>query len=317
MIKTPTISVVMSAYNDGQYLNEAINSILKQTYKNFKFIIINDASTDDTAKILQDHKKKDPRIIVLDNKTNLGLTKSLNIGLKKAHGRYIARMDADDIAYPDRFAKEVKFLKDNPGIFLVGGAMKVIDKDGKVTSQYKPLTDPKIIRESMPPENEFLHGTIMFRNDGQTFYRDKFRYAQDYDLYLNLFTRDKILANLPDFFMKYRFAPGSVSVDKAGQQALFGKKAEEFYYQRLKNKKDDYAKWDPQKILDLDQEKTKDKFVLESLAEGHFVYGNHKSARKYSQRCLKYHGWKGVCVKYYLASFLPAGFVNFLRKLKV
>ena len=129
MLVNPIVTVLMSVYNGERYLNEAIDSILAQTFTDFEFLIIDDASTDSTPKIL--HSYDDPRIRIVTNEENLGLTKSLNKGLALAQGEYIARMDADDISLPERLMMQLNFLIDNKTVPLVGSGAIMIDEDGK------------------------------------------------------------------------------------------------------------------------------------------------------------------------------------------
>jgi len=117
-MKEPKVTVLMPVYNGEKYLNEAIDSILGQTFKDFKFLIINDGSTDGTADILKSYK--DSRIKVTNNEKNIGLTKSLNKGLKMAKSEYIARMDADDISLPTRLQKQVEFMDSHPKVGVCG-----------------------------------------------------------------------------------------------------------------------------------------------------------------------------------------------------
>ena len=114
----PDISVIMSVYNGETYLEEAIESVRNQTFKNWELIIINDCSTDSTAEILAGFASKDERIKVHPNEVNLKLPKSLNKAISLSTGKYIARMDADDICLPDRFEKQYKFMEENPDISL-------------------------------------------------------------------------------------------------------------------------------------------------------------------------------------------------------
>ena len=118
----PTISVIMSVYNTNKsFLAEAIESILNQTYPNFEFIIIDDNSTDGSLSIIEQYMSKDDRIVLIKNKTNIGLTKSLNKGLKLAKGQYIARMDADDVSLPDRFKQQIEYMENNSHVTVIGG----------------------------------------------------------------------------------------------------------------------------------------------------------------------------------------------------
>ena len=137
----PFISVIMSVYNAEQFLREAIDSILNQTYDNFEFIIIDDASTDSSNAILRSYN--DHRIRVHLNKENSGLTKSLNIGLALAKGTYIARQDADDVSYPERFQRQLDFFQANPGLDIAGTQATYIYEDGQLAKVFhisKPLT---------------------------------------------------------------------------------------------------------------------------------------------------------------------------------
>ena len=123
------ISVVMAVYNGEKYLKEAIDSILSQTYKNFEFIVIDDCSSDNTPIILKSYT--DARIQVVRNEQNLRLPTSLNKGFKIARGKYIARMDADDIAMPDRFEKQVKYLEAHQEVAVIGGSFQVFNEFGE------------------------------------------------------------------------------------------------------------------------------------------------------------------------------------------
>ena len=129
-MKNPKVTVLMSVYNGEKYLQEAIDSILEQTFKDFEFLIINDGSTDKTGEILESYH--DLRIKIINNEKNIGLTKSLNKGLKLARGEYIARQDADDISMPERLEKEVEFLETHQDYAVVGAFAKIINKNSEI-----------------------------------------------------------------------------------------------------------------------------------------------------------------------------------------
>src|SRR3989344_2871105 len=137
------ISVIMSVYNGITYLRQAVESIIKQTYRNFEFIIVDDASTDETWDYLK--SLNDPRVKLIKNKKNLGLAASLNIALRQAHGDYIARMDADDISLPDRLKTQIDYLIKNPQIDICGTWVKLIDENNQIIGTvHKPTNDEKI-----------------------------------------------------------------------------------------------------------------------------------------------------------------------------
>lgn len=180
------ISVVMAAYNAEKYLKEAMDSILGQTYDDFELIVIDDKSSDASGQILKDYAARDSRVVVLENQENMGLTKSLNKGLKVAKGEYIARMDADDISVPDRFEKQVVFLDSHPDHSFVSCIGRYIDEDGKEEQlRLFPETNEEIYA-MMPKVDAVMHPGVMFRREdirkiGD--YCEDFRVVQDYDLW--------------------------------------------------------------------------------------------------------------------------------------
>ena len=127
----PLVSVVMPVYNAGGFLVEAIKSILKQTYKNFEFIIVDDASTDDSWKILRKFRKKDKRIKTYRFQEKVGVSQTVKYAIEKAKGKFLARMDADDSSYPQRLEKELNYLLKNPETVAIGTQCRLIDKNGK------------------------------------------------------------------------------------------------------------------------------------------------------------------------------------------
>src|SRR4051812_26679567 len=128
MAASPTVSVLMAVYNGEQYLREAVNSILSQTFKDFEFIIIDDGSTDRSPELLASYARADSRVKLI-SRPNKGLTKSLNEGLHAARGEFVARMDGDDISLPERFERQVSYLREHPEVVLVGSRVEFIDPD--------------------------------------------------------------------------------------------------------------------------------------------------------------------------------------------
>ncbi len=182
----PTVSVLMSAYNAEAYIGKAVQSILNQTFNDFEFIIINDGSTDSTGNILESfHDNR----IVLVHKDNTGLTKALNQGLSLARGEYIARMDADDISLPERLARQMQFLEENPATGLIGCHFYVIDSDGGQKSLCCPPIYNDEIQKELLMGNQFCHGSVVFRTEcikTVGLYREFFKFAQDFDLWLRI-----------------------------------------------------------------------------------------------------------------------------------
>lgn len=180
------ISVVMSVFNSEKYIGEAIDSILKQTYSDFELILIDDKSTDMTNKIMKQYQASDSRIIILENESNLGLTKSLNRGLTVAQGEYIARMDADDISLHERFEKQVNFLDNHPEYSFVSCIAQYIDENGNLEQmRLFPETNEEIY-DMMPKVDAVMHPGVMFRRMDIAKignYCEEFRVVQDYDLW--------------------------------------------------------------------------------------------------------------------------------------
>ncbi|MBU1085238.1 glycosyltransferase, partial [Patescibacteria group bacterium] len=157
------LAVLMAVFNNAETLEEAINSILNQTYKDFQFVIVNDASTDQSNQIIAKFVKQDSRVILIENKHQLGLTKSLNKGLKVIKTKYIARMDADDISLPNRFEKQLKFLEDHPEIALLGTAAFLINKEGKKLKLKTNPIDNQHLKKVILHYCPFIHPTWMIR----------------------------------------------------------------------------------------------------------------------------------------------------------
>lgn len=205
----PLISVVMSVYNSEQFLSEAIESILHQTLQDFEFIIVDDASGDASLQILEHYQKKDNRIHILRNEINSGLGSSLQRGVGASRGRFIARMDADDISLPERFEKQINFLFRHPEIKILGGDHIIIDEDGKATSH---LIYPKIA--SVIRWDMLLGNGLIVSNSAAMMEREfinhlggysSLRAAQDFELWTRTLWMNPLpIANLDDYLLAYR-----------------------------------------------------------------------------------------------------------------
>ena len=205
---TPLISVIMSVHNGEQWLDKAIQSIVGQTYTNWEFIIIDDASNEATKNIL-DKYKSDARFLIQTVEIKNGLTKNLNKAISLSKGQFIARMDADDISLPERFQKQVLFLQQFPQTDVVAGLIEFIDENDKVKGFWKDdrncITDEQI-KKLLPKRNCIAHPTVMIRK--KIF--DEFRYnenqthSQDWDLWLRLADHGKIIDKVAETVLKYR-----------------------------------------------------------------------------------------------------------------
>lgn len=202
----PIISVLMSVFNEERYLHSSIDSILKQSFSDFEFIITDDHSSDGTLEILHTYALKDKRIKIIEHTKKMGLAHSLNEQIHMSKGKYLARMDGDDISHPDRFEKQFQFLENNNDIGMVGSFCREIDNNGKYISLWKrPTSDPEIKRRIFG-FNPFIHSSIMVRRDAimaAGMYNTECKYAQDYDLWLRVSKKYK-LANISEPLIDHR-----------------------------------------------------------------------------------------------------------------
>lgn len=302
------VSVIMAVYNTEKYLRESIESILNQSLKELELIIINDNSTDSSLEIIKNYLKIDKRIILINNKKNLGSASSRNKGLIVARGKYIAILDSDDIAFNHRLMFQYNFLENNKNIFLIGSSWMNINEKGIERSIVKNHFSAKKIKVNLPYKSMIHQPTVMFRNEKGIFYRGKFKYAQDRDLWLRFLTENKNMEVLPEILIKYRINSGSVSFNKSFEQRFFIKKAIIFYFQRLEKGVDDYNKFNPNKEL-----KKFDKLEISkycSKVKIIMLFKNNFGGKVFRRELFIYWenwgllSWK-YSLFYYLVSFLP------------
>jgi glycosyltransferase involved in cell wall biosynthesis len=208
------VSVILPVYNGEKTIGRAVNSILFQTYTDFEFIIVNDGSTDGTSEILSSYNDKRIRILHQENR---GLVASLNRGIKESKGKYIARMDADDVALPERLKKQVNFLERNLTVGVLGTYTKVVYHDGTERVRQRPLNTTSI-KKNIIRICPFCHSSVMIRRE--VFDRvglydsskdgSKKLLVEDYDLWVRVLAAGYDMANLPDVLMVYYKEPASI-----------------------------------------------------------------------------------------------------------
>jgi glycosyltransferase involved in cell wall biosynthesis len=218
------VSVLMPAYNAGEYIYESITSVLNQTYHDFELVIINDGSTDNTLDVIRSFS--DRRIILITYEENKGIAAALNVGLQLAKGAYIARFDADDICFPNRIQQQVNFLNYHPDYVIVGSDAEYIVANGDPLFSFQCLGHShEEIMKSFYFYCPFIHSSVMYRKEavikagGYSLHAHSF---EDYLLWTQLVEAGK-LANIPEALIKVRFNPSSVTIDEKWRGENFRK----------------------------------------------------------------------------------------------
>ncbi|MEI8068084.1 MAG: glycosyltransferase family A protein [Candidatus Shapirobacteria bacterium] len=213
-IKKPLITIYMPVFNASEYLIQSIESILNQSYINFEFIIVDDASTDNSWKIIKSYAKKDSRIIAIKNYINLGVSLTSNIAISKAKGKFLARMDADDISFTNRIEKQIKFLIKNPKVVAVGGQCVVIDQENNVIGNKNFPTKSKKLKEmifwAIPIQQPSMMVNLNKLPKKFTWYTPNQSSAEEVNLMFRFMLYGQI-ANLEDNLLFYRHLNGSLS----------------------------------------------------------------------------------------------------------
>ncbi len=220
----PKISVLMSVYNGEKYLAEVVDSVLRQTLKDFEFIIVDDCSTDSSRSVLESYS--DDRIRLIYNDENLGLTKSLNRALKEVKGEYIARLDADDINREDRFEKQAAFLEGLSDIDVAFSEIQNIDEKGERLYTISRINSPEEIYYYLYFINPLIHPTAMFHKnilDKFGKYDESYKYAQDFELWNRLKNEVKF-GKFPEALVFYRKDKEQISRKSLPEQSKYASK---------------------------------------------------------------------------------------------
>jgi glycosyltransferase involved in cell wall biosynthesis len=219
----PAVSVVVPVYNAARYVRAAIASVQAQTFSNFEIVVVDDGSTDASKKILESIAAADPRLRLL-SRPNTGIVGALNDGLAAAGGEFIARMDADDLALPGRFAAQLDYLGAHPDCVAVGTDIFYTDPEATPLTRHRPVLDHEAILAQLLAGNggAMIHPTVIFRRaaiEQAGRYRQRYNWIEDLDLYLRLSENGR-LANLPDVFLHYRQHLKSVNRTQGTREAL-------------------------------------------------------------------------------------------------
>jgi glycosyltransferase involved in cell wall biosynthesis len=221
---SPKVSIITGAYNAQDFISETIKSVLSQSFCDFEWIIIDDGSTDDTPAILAKAQEEDARIKLCSHE-NMGLTQTLNVGLEKATGEFIARIDCDDLWEYEKLEKQVEFLDSHPEVGLLACNYEQIDEDGNhLGKSHAPyLSDHDTICKSFIKFNPFVHSSVMFRRsilDKVGGYDPHFKYTQDYQYWVRMAQHTK-LTSLKDVLVYHRVSKQAISFSKLREQRGF------------------------------------------------------------------------------------------------
>ena len=199
----PLVSIVIPVYNGERYIKESIDSCLNQTYRNIEIIVVDDKSVDSTLEILKGYGD---RITVLPIEKQNGLGNVINVGIKKSKGKYIARMDADDIMYPTRIEKQIEYLESNPKCVAIGGQIDIIDENSNITGHREYAVDDRDIKKNRFLFQPFAHPAVTLRKDileDIGLYPENMWKVEDVKFFLILSTKGEF-HNLEDTVLKYR-----------------------------------------------------------------------------------------------------------------
>lgn len=308
----PYITVLMPVYNAERYIQEAVASVLQQTFGNFELLIINDGSTDRTLQII--NQFNDARIVV-HTQTNQGVAAALNKGLHLARAPYVVRFDADDICYPERLQIQYDFMEANPCYTIIGSAADYIDADGSYLFTHRPVAFTNDELQNLPYRFcPFIHSTICYRRDAilkRGGYNELAYTFEDHFLWACILTHEKA-CNLPQPLIKVRLNPESVTIDERWHTPAFLsiKKS------ALKSRTITYA--NGQKLKRISNKK-----VSNSVKEGayyaicgkKYLLNNYQpeKARLNIRKAINLHPYRWDNYLLYLVSFLPKQYITWLN----
>jgi glycosyltransferase involved in cell wall biosynthesis len=240
MERASAISVITPVYNNEKYLSQCIESILGQTFRDLEFIIVDDGSTDQTPGILKKYAGTDSRIRLRENKENRGQAYSMNVGFRNARAGFIAVMDSDDIAKPERLEKQYDFLSANREYGGCGTFQALIDENSDPIQISDPPQKEGEVKDLMHDLSNLSHSTCMFKREvfeETGGYREMFERAQDIDLFLRISERFK-LYNIPEVLLEHRFTLERATISDRKKQMLYAEIAQRLALQRQKEGKD-------------------------------------------------------------------------------
>jgi glycosyltransferase involved in cell wall biosynthesis len=215
------VSVITSARNEGGFLLQSMETLRRQSLRDWEWVVVDDGSTDSTWGILSSAAKEDQRIRPIRNLNSQGLSRALNMAVSKSRGRYIARLDADDFCHPSRLTKQVEVLHENPHIGLVASDNHVVDEGGRLLETWRFMHTPEEIYYTLNFHNCICHSSVMFRRelfDRVGGYREDLELAQDYELWLKM-SKQCAMYKIPEALVSWRKRPNGASIAKRTSQS--------------------------------------------------------------------------------------------------
>lgn len=301
----------MAVWNDEENIRETVESIINQTFKDWEFIIVQDGSDDRTPEILEELAKKDKRIRVLDNEKRMERCFSRNRAISETKGEYIAVNDGDDISLPERLEKEVNYLDAHPNCYLVGARAYLVNEKGKKIGESWGTGEDSDITRYMEEKNRLVHSSVMFRNTHEYKYRDKFLYAQDYDLFLQMMANGKEIHLLNDFLVVYTTKENLVYNSYLLRQTYSAEMAKYIYRKKKYEGKDIYDEIDEKNI----EQYVPENIVLEMNMKRAFFDKNYKEARVILKKMIKKQK-KLLWICFYIDTFSGGILYKIVRTLK-
>ena len=310
-MKNPTVSVIMSVYNGAEYLKEAIESILNQTFEDFEFLIMDDGSQDKSPEILNFYAGKDKRI-KLFRQENKGLTKSLNILINLAQGQFIARMDADDISLPERLEEQTKYIIKNPKCGLLGTGVYKMASNGMIFEGVCLPDDHFFLKTWLEKgKNVYAHGSVMIRKSALSLLdcHYRFRYGQDFDLFTRL-SEVTFLGMVQKPLYESRISSESISAYLPGYRSEHKKLHIKLYQERKQGGEITNWKAEEEKILHFKKAKRSNLKSYEAYGLGKALFRNGyiKRSIKYFLKALRNPYCRKSSLQYLALSIFPSNF---------
>lgn len=309
-MQKPKVSVIMAVRNKKN-IKDAVQSILDQTFRDFEFVIVEDGSDDGvTPQIVDEFAEKDERIRVIHNEKRMERCFSRNLAIEKSTGEYIAVNDGDDISLPDRLEKEVKYLDSHTNCYLICARAYLFDEDGKKIGESWGDGKEGDISEEIEKENRVVHSSVMFRNTKEYWYRDKFLYAQDYDLFLQMVADGRKIHILDDFLVRYK-TQRDLKYDEYLVRQTYSAELARYILREKKKGKDIYEDIDMKNL----EKYIPRKMIMDMNMKKHFFNGEFKEARNVLKEMMKEES--NVNLKlYYADTFLKGNLHKVLKNIK-